>query len=79
MASKRDYHVTRRPDGDWQVKREGATRASSCHPTQSDAAGRARDLARKNRVEVVIHRPGGRIRDSDSFGPDPDPPRDRKH
>jgi hypothetical protein len=27
---------------------------------------------------VVIHRPDGRIRDSDSYGNDPIPPRDRK-
>jgi hypothetical protein len=28
---------------------------------------------------VVIHRRNGQIRDSDSYGGDPCPPRDRKH
>jgi len=79
MLKKRDYHVTRRSAGGWQVKREGAARASSLHPTQAAANHRARDLARQKRVEVVIHRPDGRIRDSDSYGNDPCPPRDRKH
>jgi uncharacterized protein YdaT len=79
MAKKRNYHITKRGDGDWQVKREGASRASSRHPTQAEAAERARDLAREQHVEVVIHRPDGRIRDSDSYGKDPNPPRDRKH
>jgi hypothetical protein len=27
----------------------------------------------------VIHRPDGRIRDSDSYGNDPHPPLDQKH
>jgi len=27
----------------------------------------------------VTHRPNGQIRDKDSYGPDPCPPRDTKH
>ncbi|MEJ1471299.1 MAG: DUF2188 domain-containing protein [Candidatus Sedimenticola sp. (ex Thyasira tokunagai)] len=30
-------------------------------------------------AEVVIHRKNGRIRDSDSYGNDPFPQRDKKH
>jgi hypothetical protein len=30
-------------------------------------------------VEVVTHGRDGKIRDSDSFGHDPHPPKDRKH
>jgi hypothetical protein len=77
--SKRDYHVAPHPDGGWQVRREGADRASSRHDTQTQAAERGRDLARQERVELVIHRPDGSIRDSDSYGSDPLPPRDRRH
>jgi len=29
--------------------------------------------------EVVIHRKDGSIRDSDSYGNDPNPPKDKKH
>lgn len=79
MGDKKDLHVTKRPDGDWQVKREGAERASSTHRTQAEAAEQAREQARRERVEVVIHRPDGRIRDSDSYGNDPCPPKDEKH
>lgn len=79
MGDKKDLHVTKRPSGDWQVKREGAERASSTHRTQAEAAEQARDQARREHVEVVIHRPDGRIRDSDSYGNDPCPPEDRKH
>lgn len=40
---------------------------------------RAREIAINERSEVVIHRPDGRIRDKDSYGNDPNPPRDRKY
>jgi hypothetical protein len=45
----------------------------------SEATERAREIAINQRSEVVIHRRDGRIRDSDSYGNDPNPPRDRKH
>ena len=78
MTKKRDYHVV--PSGqDWAVRREGSTRASSRHRTQQDAIQDGRDLARKGRTELVIHRKDGTIRDSDSYGPDPHPPKDMKH
>lgn len=76
--SKR-VHVTPHPEGGWQTKREGSGRASSRHGTQADAIERARQQAIRERGEVVIHRPDGRIRDSDSYGNDPDPPKDQKH
>lgn len=76
--SKEDYHVV--PDGnEWSVKREGAGRASSKHRTQRDAIEHGRELAKKASTELVIHRPNGQIRDSDSYGNDPNPPRDKKH
>jgi hypothetical protein len=74
-----DYHVTPHPDGGWQVRREGADRASSLHDTQAEAMSRGRELAQQARSELVIHGRDGRIRDSDSFGNDPHPPRDRRH
>ncbi|UZW58922.1 DUF2188 domain-containing protein [Lysobacter enzymogenes] len=76
--SKRDIHVVPHPDG-WAVKREGAERASSVHERKADAGEAGRDLARKDEVELVIHRRDGRIQDSDSYGNDPHPPNDEKH
>ena len=76
--TKKDYHVV--PNGDeWAVKREGGERASSVHRTQREAIDAGRDLAKKNETELVIHRPNGQIRDSDSYGNDPHPPKDTKH
>jgi len=78
IVAKRDVHVVPHSDG-WATRREGAGRAGSVHDTQREAIDRARDQARREHVEVVIHRPDGRIRDSDSYGNDPMPPRDKKN
>jgi hypothetical protein len=75
---KNDIHVV--PQGsEWAVKREGSDRASSIHQTQQDAIQQGQETAKRERVELVIHRPDGRIRDSDSYGSDPNPPKDTKH
>lgn len=78
MSKKRDIHVVPHKEG-WATKKEGASRPGSIHPTQKAALERARTQAILERVEVVTHRPDGRIRDSDSYGNDPNPPKDRKH
>lgn len=79
MAKKRDYHVVPNSEGGWDVKREGADRASGHFDRKSDAMERGRDLARNNKTELVEHGKDGRIQDSDSYGSDPNPPKDRKH
>lgn len=74
MTSKRNLHVTPRPDGRWNVIREGADRASSVHDTQAEAEGRGRPIARDDQVEFLLHGRDGRIRERDSYGNDPYPP-----
>ena len=78
MARKKNLHVVPR-DGGWGVRREGGQRDSSRHGTQKDAIDAARDTARRERGEVRIHGRDGRIRDSDSYGNDPCPPKDTEH
>jgi hypothetical protein len=68
--SKR-IHVVPHADG-WGTRRERASRVGSIHDTQTGAAEAARNTAIR---EVVIHRPDGRIRDSNSYGNDPFPPK----
>jgi hypothetical protein len=74
----RNQHVVPRPEG-WAVRGESNTRDTSHHDTQAAAIDAARDIARNQRSEVVIHDRQGRIRDRDSYGNDPNPPRDRVH
>ena len=76
--AKKNQHVVKRSDG-WAVRGEGNKRDTSHHSTQKGAIDAARDIAINKNSEVVIHRPDGRIRDKDSYGNDPCPPRDRKH
>lgn len=76
--TKRDVHVVPHEDG-WATKKEGAGRAGVVVNTQKEAIERALDQAKREHVEVVIHRRDGTIRDSDSYGNDPNPPKDKKH
>ena len=68
-------HVVKRPDG-WAVRGEGNTRDTARGiPTQEQARQRAEQVARNKGSDVIIHRPNGQIRDRDSYGNDPFPPR----
>jgi iron-sulfur cluster repair protein YtfE (RIC family) len=60
-------------DDRWQVKREGATRASRVFDTQRQAEQFARNLAKRERVELVIASRDGSIREKRSYGNDPPP------
>ncbi len=76
--AKRDIHVVPHNEG-WATRREGADRASRTFDTQPEAYNAGRATAQREHVEVVTHRRDGTIRDSDGFGRDPFPPRDKKH
>jgi len=71
--SGKSQHVV--PVGDrWGVRGAGNERLTSLHDTQVEAAASAREIARNQQSEVLIHRPDGRIRDRNSYGNDPYPP-----
>ena len=73
MAGKNQHVVPR--GSDWAVRGAGNQRVTSIHPTQADAESAAREIAQNQRSEVVIHRPNGEIRDKNSYGNDPYPPK----
>jgi hypothetical protein len=77
--AKKNIHVTHRKDGSWAVKGEGDKRASSLHKTQGGAINAGTPIAKANKSELVIHDRKNRIRDKDSYGNDPNPPKDKKH
>lgn len=70
---KQNEHVTKRDDGKWQVIGEGNKRASAVTDTQAQAIVIAKDLAIKNKSELLIHGENGRIREKNSYGNDPFP------
>jgi hypothetical protein len=45
----------------------------------TQALERGREQAKRENAELVIHSRNGKIQDSDSFGNDPNPPKDQKH
>ena len=49
------------------------------HERIPEAIEAGREIAINRQAELVIHRPNGQIRDKDSYGNDPCPPRDSKH
>lgn len=73
--------IQQRRDGDWEIKKPGADRASAITDTQSAAIDRARQiLGNDGGGELTIKGTDGKIRDSDTVPPgnDPNPPRDRR-
>lgn len=73
MASK-NQHVVPHQDG-WAIEGAGNQREISVHNIQQQAIDAGRNIARNQKSELVIHRPDGRIRDKDSHGYAPFPPR----
>ncbi|WP_196017056.1 DUF2188 domain-containing protein [Alistipes senegalensis] len=61
-------------DGQWAARGEGNQRVTVITRTQQEAIEIAREIARNQRSELLIHRPNGQIRDRDSYGNDPYPP-----
>ena len=78
QVAKKNQHVVPHDDG-WAVRGEGNKKVTRITRTQQEAIGIARHIARNQGSEVVIHRRDGRIRDKDSYGHDPCPPKDTKH
>lgn len=62
-------------NGDWAVRGEGNRRVTRITGTQREAIEIAREIARNQESELFIHRQDGRIRDRDSYGNDPYPPK----
>ena len=70
----KNQHVV--PQGDrWAVKGAGNEKATRIVDTQAEGIDIARDIAINQQSEVIIHRPNGQIRDSNSYGSDPFPPK----
>jgi len=70
----KNQHVT--PHGDqWQVKGAGNQKATVVTQTQQQAINIARGIAQNQKSELVIHGQNGQIRQKDSFGNDPFPPK----
>ncbi len=76
--SRKEHHVVSNLKGGWDVKRNGATKASVHTDTKQDAVDQGRKINQNQSSELIIHGRDGKIQQSDSHGNDPCPPKDKK-
>jgi len=74
----KNQHVVKNGEK-WSVKGAGNQKATKTTATQKQAIEIAKEIAKNQKSEVVIHGKDGKIRDKDSYGNDPNPPKDKKH
>lgn len=72
--SQKNQHVVPHQRG-WAVKGAGNERATSVHQTQQEAIAAAKEIAQNQRSEMLVHGENGRIRERNSYGNDPYPPK----
>jgi hypothetical protein len=72
--TKKNQHVVPHASG-WAVRGAGNERATSVHGTQREAISVARETAIRQGSEMLIHGENGRIRERNTYGRDPYPPK----
>lgn len=70
----RNQHVVRHGDG-WAVRGENARRVTTQTETQGQAIRIGQQIAENQGSELFIHGRNGQIRERNSYGNDPFPPR----
>jgi hypothetical protein len=79
MAGKsKNVHVVPHKDG-WAVKTPGSDKAYRVTDTQKQAVDIGKDVAKNRGGELLTHGKDGKIRSKDSYGNDPNPPKDSEH
>lgn len=74
MTKGKNQHVVKHPDG-WAIKGEGNEKATKVFETQKEAIEIATEIAKNEQAELLIHGCDGKIRDRNSYGNDPFPPK----
>ncbi len=77
MSNKKPpVHTTPNPQGKGWVNQQGGEIISK-HRTKENAIERGRQEAIRDQTEHRIHNLDGKIKRSNSYGPDPNPPKDK--
>ena len=71
---KKNQHVVPHSSG-WAVKGAGNQKATKVTATQKEAISVARNIAKNQKSELLVHNQKGQIRQKDSFGNDNFPPK----
>ncbi|MCW3780255.1 DUF2188 domain-containing protein [Defluviimonas salinarum] len=75
MPNKDNFWTSPRDDGRWEAQREGGERASRVFDTQQEAWDYTRERARETGGEAFLQGRNGRIRERNTYGDDPYPPK----
>ncbi|MGA4718847.1 DUF2188 domain-containing protein [Fictibacillus nanhaiensis] len=78
MTKKKDppVHTVPNKAGGWDNKQGGTT--ISHHRTKERAVEKGRQEAKRDQTEHRIHKRDGKIGESNSYGNDPNPPKDKR-
>jgi hypothetical protein len=76
MARKPTVHTVPNPRGSGWVNEINSVPVSK-HRNKENAVEQGRDIARARETEHVIHNTDGRIGRKNSYGGDPNPPKDK--
>ena len=77
-TARQGQHVAPDRQGGWSVRKSGADKATRAFNSKSDAVAYARELAKKAGGELYIHGRDGTIREKDTYGNHPFPPKDKR-
>jgi hypothetical protein len=75
---KKSNHVVPSKSAGWAVKKSGSSKASKLFETKEEAVDYARELSKTEKTELYIHKKNGMIQEKNSYGSDPNPPKDKK-
>ena len=59
---KMSYHITKHPNGGWQLKKGKASRALKLFDTQKEAIDYAKQLEKERGISFIIHKADGSTR-----------------
>lgn len=59
----------------WAVKKEGSEKVTRIYDNQSDAIEYAKEIAKNQKSELIIHGKDGEIREKNTYKKDPYPPK----
>jgi len=68
-ADRTTYTVTARDDGSWEVRTEGASRATSVHDSKKKAVADAKKLAGDRRPsQLLVYKKDGTVQTEQTYG-----------
>jgi len=78
MAKGKNQYVVPTKDG-WGVRSEGSGKLTAKTDTKAEALKIGTSIAKNQQSELTILKKDGKIQNKNSFGNDPNPPKDKKH